>query len=204
MSVSSFIRRKAVLVAILIVAKIRSKIYKNCLSTNTVKGCGNKFIQAPQFGGEGTLMLTGVQLGVWPSPGLLNGVAYLEARSREARVEICCNTVINNNCTIIADKTFITIGSGCLIGGNFFVCDSDFHGLDIEHRRSGYYSCAGVTIGDDVFIGEGVKILKGVKVGNGAVIGSGSVVVKDVEPLAIYAGVPARKIRSLRDVQYEK
>ena len=49
----------------------------------------------------------------------------------------------------------------------------------------------------NVFIGDNVRVLKGVKVGHGAVIGSGSVVVGDVEPMSIYAGVPARFIRHI-------
>lgn len=51
-----------------------------------------------------------------------------------------------------------------------------------------------VAIGNDVWIGSGVAICDGVTVGDGAVIGAGSLVTKDVEPYAIYAGVPARKI----------
>lgn len=42
-----------------------------------------------------------------------------------------------------------------------------------------------------------VFFLKCVKVGRGAVIGSGSVVLSDVESMAVYAGVPARKIKKL-------
>jgi len=50
-------------------------------------------------------------------------------------------------------------------------------------------------IGHDTWIGHGAIVMPGVKVGNGAVIGSGSVVTKDVEPYAIVAGIPAKKIR---------
>ena len=54
-----------------------------------------------------------------------------------------------------------------------------------------------MLIEDDVFIGEGVRILKGVKIGEGSVLGSGLVVTRDVEPHCVYAGVPARKIKTL-------
>ena len=36
--------------------------------------------------------------------------------------------------------------------------------------------------------------MSGVKIGQGSIIASGSVVTKDVEPFAIYGGVPAKKI----------
>lgn len=49
-------------------------------------------------------------------------------------------------------------------------------------------------VGNDVWIGANVSICQGVSVGDGAVIGANSLVNKDIEPYAIYAGVPAKKI----------
>ncbi len=53
-----------------------------------------------------------------------------------------------------------------------------------------------VVIGNDVWIGNNVSIIEGVTIGDGAVIAAGAVVTKDVEAYGIYAGVPAKKIRS--------
>jgi phosphonate metabolism protein (transferase hexapeptide repeat family) len=52
-----------------------------------------------------------------------------------------------------------------------------------------------VTIGHDVWIGHGVIILPGVSIGHGAVIAAGAVVTKNVEPYAVVAGVPAKRIK---------
>jgi phosphonate metabolism protein (transferase hexapeptide repeat family) len=52
-----------------------------------------------------------------------------------------------------------------------------------------------VVIGHDVWIGHGAIILPGVSIGHGAVIGAGTVVTKDVEPYAVTAGVPAKRIK---------
>lgn len=52
----------------------------------------------------------------------------------------------------------------------------------------------GVVIGHDVLISYGVRILEGVRIGDGAVLAAGALVRSDVEPYAIYAGVPARRI----------
>jgi acetyltransferase-like isoleucine patch superfamily enzyme len=40
-------------------------------------------------------------------------------------------------------------------------------------------------------------ILKGVRIGSGAVIAAGSVVISNVESNSVYAGNPAKKIKSL-------
>lgn len=49
-----------------------------------------------------------------------------------------------------------------------------------------------VRIENDVWIGSNYVILPGVSIGAGAVIGADSVVTKDIPPLAIAYGVPAR------------
>lgn len=62
-----------------------------------------------------------------------------------------------------------------------------------------------VTIGNDVWTGAGVQVLHGVHIGDGAVIATGAVVTKDVEPYAIYGGVPAKKIKMrFSDEEIEK
>ena len=58
-----------------------------------------------------------------------------------------------------------------------------------------------ITIEDEVWIGANVTILPGITVGRCAVIGAGAVVTHDVEPYSVYAGVPARKLRSFEPPQ---
>ncbi|MCI1954133.1 MAG: 2,3,4,5-tetrahydropyridine-2,6-dicarboxylate N-acetyltransferase [Ligilactobacillus acidipiscis] len=61
-----------------------------------------------------------------------------------------------------------------------------------------------VTIEDDVLIGANAVILEGVTVGKGAVVGAGSVVTNDVAANSVVAGVPAKKIKNVTDVQDSK
>lgn len=54
-----------------------------------------------------------------------------------------------------------------------------------------------VVIEDDAWIGAGAVILPGVRIGRGAVVGANSVVARDVEPLTVVVGQPARVARAL-------
>lgn len=53
---------------------------------------------------------------------------------------------------------------------------------------------APVYIGNSCFIGSGCIITPGVTIGDGAVIGNHSIVTRDVGPLEIWVGAPARKM----------
>lgn len=52
-----------------------------------------------------------------------------------------------------------------------------------------------VRIESGADLGTGSIILPGVTVGHGAIVGAGAVVTRDVPPLAVVAGVPARRLR---------
>ncbi len=55
----------------------------------------------------------------------------------------------------------------------------------------------GIHIEDDVWLGAGAVITDGVHIGKGAVIAAGAVVTKDVPAHTVFAGVPAKKIKSI-------
>ena len=57
---------------------------------------------------------------------------------------------------------------------------------------------AKVIIEDDVWLGCGVKVMSGVTIGKGSVIAAGAVVTKDVPPYTLWGGVPAKKIKDIR------
>lgn len=53
-----------------------------------------------------------------------------------------------------------------------------------------------VTIGNNVWIGDNVIITKNVKIGDNVIIGAGSIVTKNCEQNGLYAGSPARLIKT--------
>lgn len=56
---------------------------------------------------------------------------------------------------------------------------------------------AGVSVGAGSFIGTGSTILPGANIGPVAIVAAGSVVTEPLAGHAVYAGVPARKLRDL-------
>lgn len=90
----------------------------------------------------------------------------------------------------------LTVGEHAMFGANCFI-GANQHSFKDSTRpigEQGLSGRGGVVIGRDVWIGAHAIVHDGVRIGDGAVIGSNAVVTKDVPPLAIAAGVPAKII----------
>lgn len=61
-----------------------------------------------------------------------------------------------------------------------------------------------VSIGDFVWMGTDASIIGNVTIGNGAIIAYGAVVVKDVPPMAIVGGNPAKIIKYRDSKHFDK
>lgn len=57
-----------------------------------------------------------------------------------------------------------------------------------------------IVIEDDVWVASRVNIMAGVRIGRGSVLAAGAVVTKDVPPMSVVAGVPARVIKKRGEV----
>ncbi len=89
------------------------------------------------------------------------------------------------------------IGKGVGIGPGVRILTSQHEATDIEVPV--YFTplkFERVEIDDGSDIGAGTIILPGVKIGKGVIIGAGSVVTHDVPDFEIWAGVPAKKLRT--------
>jgi len=114
------------------------------------------------------------------------GCRFLNGR----KVHLGERNVINFGCLLDGRKFPIRTGHDVSIGPEASILT-----LGHDPQSSDFADRGGeVIIGNRVWIGYRAIILPGVTIGEGAVIGAGAVVTKSVEPFAIVAGNPARKI----------
>ena len=90
----------------------------------------------------------------------------------------------------------IEIGERVQVGMEVMFVTSS-HVLGGSGRRGTDVTAAPIVIGNGCWIGSRATILPGVTVGPGCVIGAGSLVREDCEADGLYAGVPARRVKSL-------
>lgn len=102
--------------------------------------------------------------------------------------------VFINSCCHFQDQGGIEIGDGCLIGHNVVLATIN-HDLYPENNRVNHY--APIKLGKSVWVGSNATILAGVTIGDWAVVAAGAVVTRDVPPLTIVGGVPAKVIRTI-------
>ena len=114
------------------------------------------------------------------------------AAIRRNGVSIGRNSRIERGCTIDA-RSPLTIGANVGISPEVMILAGTHDVNDPEFKDSEVGPWA-VTIEDYVWIGSRAMIMPGITVGRGAVVAAGAVVTKDVPPLTIVAGVPAKPI----------
>ncbi len=115
------------------------------------------------------------------------------------------NIIIGDNCFLNsniglysgAGKATISIGNNVWIGMDTkFICPTHEIGSSLQRAGTGIYKS--ISIGSGCWIGANVTILPGVTVGDGCIIAAGAVVAGDCEPNYLYGGVPAKKIKCLK------
>lgn len=111
------------------------------------------------------------------------------------------NTAFNSNVHINTSVGGeIKIGDWCIIGPNVVMRTANhrYDNPELFIRQQGHVA-RDIHIEDDVWIGANAVILGDVHIGKGAIVGAGAVVTKDVPPMAVMGGIPAKIIKFRRN-----
>lgn len=111
------------------------------------------------------------------------------------------NLTIGNHTSIQTDKISvkvpIVIGNQVIIGRDTEIITTSHYIDSPDWERKKY----GITIEDYVWLPTNVMVLPSCrKIGYGAVASSGSVIVKDVEPMSVVGGNPAKEFKKRKCV----
>lgn len=111
------------------------------------------------------------------------------------------NDTIVGEGTVLDGRDKLNIGDHVAIATEVMIYNSEHDINDSDFKAKN----EPVVIEDYVFIGPRSIILPGVTIKRGAVVGAGAVVTKDVEPMDIVGGVPAKVIgkRTISDLSYK-
>lgn len=116
-------------------------------------------------------------------------VIMMHAEIIGRNVSIGRGTVIGRE-VVLDGRAQVTIGQNANIGSRTVI----YTGTHDVHSDDFVAEFKPVTIEDHVWLALGVTVLPGVSIGRGCVVAAGAVVTKDLEPMGVYAGIPAERI----------
>jgi len=143
-----------------------------------------------------------LRLGENISIGAFSEIVVLESTTYspiKGALDIGDRVIIGRGANIRAAGGPIVIGEGALLAQDVSLIAANhiLNPADFYRDQPWDSNRVGVIVGRNVWIGAGVIVLPGVVIGENSVIGAGSVVNKNVPSNQIWAGVPARCIKSL-------
>ncbi len=113
------------------------------------------------------------------------------------RIRVGRDSGFSGHCRLLAHEPgSISIGNGCLFGGDVDISVSDMHSIVEVSSGRRLNPPADVEIDDRVWVGQRSLLLKGTTIGVGTVVGAGAVVTSTLPGNSLCVGVPARVVRS--------
>jgi acetyltransferase-like isoleucine patch superfamily enzyme len=116
------------------------------------------------------------------------------------------NLVIGTNVSIHENSYIdcfggLKIGDSVAISHNCSILTFD-HIIDqfTENMKDSGAISKPVNIGSNIWLGAGCRVLKGVQISDGSIVAAGAVLVSSTIENGIYAGVPAKLIRSRKKI----
>lgn len=183
------------------------RLYKKCearLFTSAIRGAFLEF-------GKGSIVVppariigesqTAIGRDVYLGRGCWLRTTQTEDNQPGCRIRLGDRVASSGGLTLSA-KESIVIEDDVLIAANVYISDHshNFDLIDVPVASQGTTPAKPVRIRSGAWIGYGAVICPGVTVGRNAVIGANAVVRCDVPDYTIAAGVPARVIRRIGEV----
>jgi len=104
---------------------------------------------------------------------------------------VCADQVTAADGAEIYNPAPVTLGSHVILSQDTYVCGATHDYNDPAFPLIAY----AMTFGAYAWVCARASVAPGVNLGEGAVLGLGSVATRDLDPWAVYAGVPAVKVR---------
>lgn len=105
------------------------------------------------------------------------------------KVSIGDNAWIGDHATLYSLDA-IEIGENACISQDCYLCTGSH-----DHREADFrYNCAPIRIEAQCWVAAGCFVGPGVRVGEGAVIGARSLLLRNADPMSLYAGQPAKRV----------
>jgi len=152
--------------------------YKHAFVAIGDNGCRQKL--AEQAYQAGYQLVNAISLNAIVSPSAKLGVG----------IAIMPGVVINAECTI---GDLVIINTGATIDHDGFIGKG-------AHIGPQCGLAGNVTVGEKTFLGVGCTVIPGIQIGSEAIVGAGSVIISNILPQVVAVGVPARTIRSKKEV----
>ena len=105
---------------------------------------------------------------------------------------VCEDTVAIADEAIVYNPAVISLGSHATVSQQAYLC-----GATHDYQSAAFpLTSSPISVGAYAWVCARASVQPGVSLGEGAVLALGSVATKDLEPWSVYAGIPARKIKT--------
>jgi len=112
---------------------------------------------------------------------------------------VCDDQATIGDDAIVYNAALVRLGSHAIVSQQAYLCGATH---DYEDPRFPLLASP-ISIGPYAWICARATVQPGVSVGEGAVLALGSVATQDLQPWTVYGGVPARKIKSRRNIRQQ-
>jgi putative colanic acid biosynthesis acetyltransferase WcaF len=109
---------------------------------------------------------------------------------------VCADLATIADEAIIYNPSIVSLGSHAIISQQAYVCGATHAYEDPNFPLVSFP----ISIGEYAWVCARATVQAGVQVGDGAILALGSVASKDLEPWTIYGGIPARPIKTRKNI----